>query len=61
MEVVGSDFVAVHPYKTTHLLVGIGIYQLSSNLIELKLIIQIGQRYHVLVSATRPLPDTNYW
>ena len=43
MQVVGSDFVPIKPYRTNHVLVG------------------IGQRYHVLVEATRPLADSNYW
>lgn len=43
MQVIGSDFVPVHPYQVDHILIG------------------IGQRYHVLVEATRPLPDSNYW
>ena len=43
MQVVGSDFVPIHPYSTNHVLVG------------------IGQRYHVLVEATRLLNDSDYW
>ena len=43
MQVVGSDFVPIKPYRTNHVLVG------------------IGQRYHVLVEATRPLADSDYW
>ena len=43
MQVVGSDFVPIKPYRTNHVLVG------------------IGQRYHVLVEATRPLSDSDYW
>ncbi|KAK0508592.1 hypothetical protein JMJ35_008868 [Cladonia borealis] len=43
LQIVGSDFVPIHPYKKNHLLVG------------------IGQRYHVIVEATRPLTVDNYW
>lgn len=43
MDVIGSDFVPIKPYRTNHVLVG------------------IGQRYHVVVEATRPLTDSDYW
>lgn len=44
LEIVSSDFVPIHPYKNTSVLVG------------------IGQRYHVIVEATNPIPNPgNYW
>ena len=43
IQVIGSDFVPIRPYRTNHVLVG------------------IGQRYHVLVEAKRPLSDSDYW
>ena len=43
LQVVGTDFVPIKPYRTNHVLAG------------------IGQRYHVLVAANRPLADSDYW
>jgi hypothetical protein len=44
LQVVSVDFVPIHGYSTSSVLVG------------------IGQRYHVIVTANNPLPeDGNYW
>jgi hypothetical protein len=62
--VISTDFVAIEPYYTDHVVIGIGKHgeQIGQSVLELTRFAS-GQRYNIIVDATpdRFTADQNYW